>query len=333
VTNYTLSKIASQRFPNTRPYPIWHKQKGSLSPDFASDSSAKTANWPEGFWIDSVTSSQDHRSQKLYAWRSTASTPQPLIISLHTWSGNYKQIDSLANEAKTRNWNYIHPDFRGPNERPEAGGSDLVINDLDDAIDWAIRRFKVDTTRIYVVGVSGGGYATLCAYARLKHTVASFTAWVPISDLGAWYYESLVLNKKYAGNVLAVTKSLPGLLNQPEIDRRSPLFCKVPARRLKNTPLTILAGVHDGHGKNSVPVTQSMLYYNKLLRDKGVTGEGNLIPEKDMRILLTQQRFPLKDSSYIGGRLIYYQRQYENIKLVLFEGGHEMLTKVGAICP
>jgi acetyl esterase/lipase len=354
VSKYTLSKISCDSFGNTQPYAVSHKQDGGLSPAFSSDLVAASpgsslsapasavhppspaprkplAGWPSGCRVDSVASSRDKTWQKMYVYRSTSPKPRPLVISLHTWSGDYRQQDSLADETKAKDWNYIHPDFRGSNTRPEAGGSDLAMNDLDDAIDWAVSRFKVDTARIYVVGVSGGGYATLCAYGRLRHKVASYTAWVPISDLGAWYYESLILNKKYAENVLAVTGSSPDRLNQEEIDHRSPLFSKVPAQRLKSTPLTILAGVHDGHGKNSVPITQSMLYYNKLLHDKGVTGEAAFIPEKDMRSLLTQQRYPLKDSSYIGGRLIYYQRQYQNIRLVLFEGGHEMLFKVGAI--
>jgi dipeptidyl aminopeptidase/acylaminoacyl peptidase len=254
-----------------------------------------------------------------------------LIISLHSWSGNYKQQDSLADETKAKNWNYIHPDFRGENKRPEAGGSDLAIGDLDDAIGWAVREFRVDPKRIYVVGVSGGGYATLCAYGRLKHAVASFTAWVPISDLEAWYYQSLTLTPKYAKNILSVTGSSPSHLNLAEIRKRSPLFCPVPAKRLQHTPLTILAGVHDGHGKNSVPVTQSMFYYNKLLRDKGVKDPSAYIPEKDMITMLTEQRFPVKKPAYIGGRLIHYQKQYENLRLVIFEGGHEMLFPAGAI--
>jgi hypothetical protein len=74
-----------------------------------------------------------------------------------------------------------------------------------------------------------------------------------------------------------------------------------------------------------------MLYYNKLLHDKGVTDKSAYIPEADMIVMLNQQRFPVKDSAYMGGRLIYYQKQYENIRLVIFEGVHEMLYKVGTI--
>jgi len=320
VSGDTLSKVECASFPGTQPAVIWRKKK-------------KVADWPVGFRVDSVASRVDRAWQKMYVFASTAAGLQPLIVSLHTWSGNYAQQDSLADETKAKNWNYVHPDFRGENNKPQAGGSDLAIADIDDAIDWAIRHFRVDTTRIYVVGVSGGGYATLCAYGRLKHEVASFTAWVPISDIGAWYYESLYLTTKYARNVLSVTRSTPDSLNREEVIRRSPLYCPVPPGRLQHTPLTILAGIHDGHGKNSVPVTQSLLYYNKLLRDKRVKDPSAYVPEKDMLILLTQQRFPVKQPSSIGGRMIYYQKQYRNIRVVIFEGGHEMLYPVGAIRP
>lgn len=318
VTGYTLSKITCAVFPGTRPSAIWHTP-------------SRAASWPEGFRVDSVASPVDKAWQKMYVYPTTSSSPQPLVVSLHTWSGDYRQQDSLADETKAKNWNYIHPDFRGQNNRPAAGGSDLAIQDIDDAIEWAIKHLRVDAGRIYVAGVSGGGYATLCAYGRLKHKVASFTAWVPISDIGAWYYESLMLTKKYADNVLAVTGSQPDRLNRQEVVKRSPLYLPVPEERLKNVPLTILAGIHDGHGKNSVPISQSMLYYNKLLHDKGVTDNAAYIPQADIIAMINQQRFPVKDSAYIGGRLIWYQKKYDNLRLVIFEGGHEMLFKVGAI--
>lgn len=286
------------------------------------------------FWVDSVRSSMDTSWQKLYAYRSTTNTKQPLIVSLHQWSNNYTELkNSLADETKQKNWNYIHPDFRGANNRPEAAGSDLTIIDIDDAINWAINNFNVDVSKIYVVGASGGGFATLCAYGRMKHNVASFTAWVPISDIGAWYYESLVRNKKYANNILAITNSLPGKLNIEEITKRSPINHSIPKGRLKNIPLTILAGVHDGHDKNAVPITHSLMYYNKLLRDKGVKNKSEFVSESDMITLLNQQRYPVKDSAYIGDRLILYEKRYENIRLIIFEGGHEMLNSVGAIIP
>ncbi|HEY4148176.1 MAG TPA: glycosyl hydrolase family 28 protein [Chitinophagaceae bacterium] len=37
VKGYTLSKITCARFPGTQPSPVWHKQKGKLSPDFSTD--------------------------------------------------------------------------------------------------------------------------------------------------------------------------------------------------------------------------------------------------------------------------------------------------------
>jgi len=300
----------------------------------AVNATAQNGNPYELFFADSVRSSMDNAWQKMYYYKSTNTTRQPLIVSLHQWSGNYADLkNSLAEETKQKNWHYVHPDFRGASNNPNAGGSDLAINDIDDAIEWAIQKFNVDASKIYVVGASGGGFATLCAYGRLKHKVASFTAWVPISDLGAWYYESLLRNKKYADNILSITNSSANKLNQEEIEKRSPIYHSIPKERLKDVPLTILAGVHDGHDKLSVPVSQSLLYYNKLLTEKGVKDRTAFVSENDMSILLNQQRFLVTDSAYIGSRLILYQKEYQNIHVIIFEGGHEMLNNIGAIIP
>ena len=78
---------------------------------------------------------------------------------MHTWSGDYNQEDPLAKEVLLRDWNYIHPDFRGPNNNSNACGSSLVITDLEDAIQFAINHGIVDTANTHIIGVSGGGYA------------------------------------------------------------------------------------------------------------------------------------------------------------------------------
>lgn len=65
---------------------------------------------------------------------------RPLIVSLHTWSGNYEQEDLLIKEIIKRDYNYIHPDFRGPNKTYEACGSEFVIQDIEDAIAFAIEK-------------------------------------------------------------------------------------------------------------------------------------------------------------------------------------------------
>jgi predicted alpha/beta-fold hydrolase len=120
--------------------------------------------WPAKFVSVDIISSADGSIQKAWYYRSESNDPQPLIVSLHTWTGDYNQEDPLTKEILLRDWNYIHPDFRGINNKPQACGSDLVIPDIYDAIIYAVKNGNVDTSNVHIIGVSGGGYATLLAF-------------------------------------------------------------------------------------------------------------------------------------------------------------------------
>ncbi len=95
----------------------------------------------------------EYRNYALFM-KSTGTQTRPLIISLHTWSNNYEQQDTLAWTCYRKNYNYIHPDFRGPNNNPEACGSKFVIQDIEDAISFAIEKGNVDMDQVHVVGTS-----------------------------------------------------------------------------------------------------------------------------------------------------------------------------------
>lgn len=152
--------------------------------EFEWDSTEKV-EWSDSFRSVDIPSSKDSTIQPAYFRKTMLDEPQPLIVSLHTWSGGYSQKDPVTADIEARDWNYIHPHFRGFNNRPEAMVSDLVLADIDDAIDYAIAHGNVDSDQIHIVGVSGGGLATLAAYMELDRPIKSFNAWVPISDLNA----------------------------------------------------------------------------------------------------------------------------------------------------
>jgi len=122
----------------------------------------------------------------------------PLLVVVHTWSGDYKQkyhADCLP-WCKKKNWALIHPNFRGPNRRPEATGSDLVIDDIASAVAYAQQATRIDPSRIYLLGTSGGGYTALLMAGRRPELWAGVSAWVPISDLTAWYYQTKAAGEK-----------------------------------------------------------------------------------------------------------------------------------------
>jgi pimeloyl-ACP methyl ester carboxylesterase len=285
----------------------------------------KDKHWGDGFTLAKILSSADGTMQNAWFHRSSKTTPQPLIISLHTWSGDYSQEDPLTKEILLRDWNYIHPDFRGANNKSEACGSSLVMSDLLDAIRFAIKNARVDTTNVHIIGVSGGGYLTLLAYMQLNYPVKSFNAWAPISDLPNWYWESKGRHSKYATDVEQVAEK-NAVMNWDELKKRSPMYLPFPAAKRKNAFLNIYEGVHDGY-TGSVPITQSLLFYNKMARALYPGRKEVIIPDSICMSLVTKQCNPHADTSNkIGDRVIHLQKKLSKLSLTLFEGGHEMLV-------
>lgn len=281
-------------------------------------------NWPKEFEIVEITSSKDAALQKAYFYKSTSNVPQPLIVSLHTWSGNYTQRDEIAPLCMQKDINYIHPDFRGENKTISACCSDLALTDIDDAITYTIKNVNVDTNRIYVMGVSGGGYATLSTFMKSKHRIKKFSAWASITNLEAWYHESTIRKNKYAADIFACTGSAIEL-NVENAMKRSPLFMKTLVKKLNHTKLFIFAGIYDGI-QGSVTITHSINFYNKLIGDLSVKDSSKYVSDKE-KLELLEYRRPLGMLGGIGGRKVCLQKRSGNVTLTIFEGDHEMLPE------
>ncbi len=281
--------------------------------------------WDKDFSKIEINSSIDNKIQKAYFYKTRSINSKPLLVSLHTWSGDFSQYDTLAILAKTKDWNYIHPDFRGPNRTTDACCSKLALSDIDDAIDYAINNANIDTANIFVVGASGGGYATLCMFMKSKHKIEKFSSWVPISDLFAWYHQSSWRNNKYAKNILVCTNSKDGKLNISNAKEKSPIYWNTPVNKLRDSKLEIYAGIFDGI-QGSVPITHSINFYNKILRDLGVNNEQYYVSIKET-LKLIESRTPICDCGKISDRKIYLKKEYKNVKLIIFEGNHEILPE------
>jgi hypothetical protein len=63
-----------------------------------------------------------------------------------------------------------------------------------------------------------------------------------------------------------------------------------------------------------------------VLADLGVTDSSAYVTETE-KLALLEDRKPLDDFGSIGGRKVALVKEYGNIKLTLFLGGHEMLRK------
>lgn len=285
-------------------------------------------HWPEPFVEIGIPSSADGKTQMAYFYASQKEDPQPLIVSLHTWSNNYQQRDPLIGEILDRDLNYIRPDFRGPNNTPEACGSPLVASDIDDAIEYALENSNADPRHIHVIGVSGGGHATLIAYMRSRYSIRSFSAWVPITDLAKWYDESIGRQRRYAEHIALATTGNKNRIDVQEAKKRSPLWMNTPVETRMNSKLSIYAGIHDGYD-GSVPVTHSLEMYNKVVKDFNPRETNALIPESEIRQIAVSRYIPGKRKPQIGDRDIHYTLQYDNkVQIVIFEGGHEMLSSI-----
>jgi dienelactone hydrolase len=276
-----------------------------------------------------VTSSKDGTPQKAVfyvpegAAVSRAGEPVPLLVALHTWSGGYEQGMGYLPYAKQRKWVMVAPDFRGVNKRPEACASDLAVQDVLDAVQYAQQHARVDATRIYLTGNSGGGHMSLVMAARAPQLWAGVSAWVPISDLAAWHGECTAAKRHYAQMLEQVCGGAPG---SPQTDAqyrsRSSLFVLAAAKGL---PLDINAGIHDGH-TGSVPISQSLRAFNVVAEANGFNDRQ--IAETDIAFMTQEQKVPAtlaagpeKDPERKMAVLL--RRVAGPARITIFEGGHD----------
>jgi pimeloyl-ACP methyl ester carboxylesterase len=278
-------------------------------------------NWDDVFSVVNIQSSADASLQHAYFLASKPGTLKPLIVSLHSWSNDFSQKDALAEMARKEGWNYIHPDFRGPNNTIDACLSKKVISDIDDAIQYAENNGNVDINKIFIVGASGGGYVTLGSYLKTSHKVKAFLSWVPISDLSAWFYESKNRSATYAHDILRCTSD--GItFDQNKAKERSPMFWDLPLK--PNGRLEIYAGIDDGY-TGSVPIQHSIQFFNRIVEHYGYAD--SKVGQSDIIKLLSKGIERNSTASTIDDREVVYKRDTKLVSLVIFNGSHEMLPK------
>ena len=248
----------------------------------------------------------------------------PLLVALHTWSGSYNQKISIpyAQWCIDKGWIFIHPDFRGPNRRPEATGSELVVKDILSAVDYAKKSANVDPNRVYLVGASGGGYTALLMAGRAPHIWAGVSAWVPIADLRAWYFESSKAGRRYADDIVKSCGGVPDANAgvDREYEKRSPVTYLHKAVSLS---LDINAGITDGH-TGSVPVSHSLRAFNL------VAAPGDRISEEDIKFFTEEAQVPAHLKAEIsapayGKKVPLFRISSGRARVTIFDGGHEII--------
>ena len=243
-----------------------------------------------------------------------------VIISLHTWAGDFSQEDPMLAEAQSRGWGYVRPNLGGPNRLPASCLSPSVIKGLDDVVDFCRDEWGVPPDKVHLVGQSGGGFTALGYWHLGGRTLASVQAWNPISDLISWHVfcSRRPTLRKYADDI---ESAIGGGIEEhlAEARSRSPLHMPVPFGR-KMPPLRIFTGIRDGH-EGSGPVSQSTDYFNRLASH----GLAPPIPADVLgaihsgRIQLLARLVPPTDN----GMFLFGT---SNVSLYVFDGAHEMLV-------
>lgn len=288
-------------------------------------------DWPAQTKVVQIKSSVDGEIQLARFYGAKSKTPRPLIVRLHAWSAHYDRPDrELFEQLIKEDVNFISPDFRGPNERPEAMCSPLVLSDINDAIDYAIAHGNVDENEIHIIGGSGGGTATVYCYMRLPRKIKTFTAWSSITNILDYYY-ACKGRPQYDNYTRMIDQATSGVaregftpyLDKEEAMRRSPVLMDTPVELRKDSKLYLFHGIHDGGNSGDVPFPQTLRFFNKVVTDFDITAQDILFTDTEMLRWMEWQvvgaPFERKDKE------VLVKRNYKDKVIVcLIEAGHDM---------
>ncbi len=248
-----------------------------------------------------------------------------LVVNLHSWSADLNQRSPLEKLVSGQGWFYLFPNFRGANQTPAACGSKLAQQDILDSIDFVIKKYSLDSSRVFLTGSSGGGHMTMLMAGLYPERWKAASAWVGISDLVSWHQKHR--NGRYGKMIEKCCGGVPGESTSidSEYRKRSPIHVIAGAAEL---PIEILAGIDDGH-KGSVPIRHSIDAFNRICKASG----NEIVTEKEIQELSKPDgRLQLPKASDLGfdrvmGRRYFLRRYSGSARLTIFDGGHESIAE------
>ena len=202
-----------------------------------------------------IRSTYDGTEQPSLYYKSASAEKRPLLVGLHTWSyDRFNQIGNMLPVAEKYDYNLLLPEFRGRNKAAnphctEACASVAAMQDIRDAIDWAIREGNADPAHVFLLGGSGGGHMALMMAGYCPEVFEVIGAFVPITDLKKWSEQ----NAGYRPDVLVCCSE-----SEEEMMKRSPVSYIDSIAR---------ANVKIFHGKydSSVPVSHSLELFGMIM--------------------------------------------------------------------
>lgn len=306
---------------------------GVVDVDSVSDRPSTLATWQElvpGVQDVRIRSTADGVLQPALWLPPSGDEPQPLLVGLHSWSTRYLQdaVTPYGQWAAQEGWAFVSPNFRGVSERPEAAGSELVVSDVLDAVDYAIAQGGVDPERVYVAGWSGGGMVSLLMAGRAPERFAGAVAWVPVADLVDWYaYNSAERPQEdYADQIRAACGGDPTADPQARAScvQRSPLT-HLDAAREAGVPVYIGHGLSD----ETVPPDHSVRSYDALADAQDRLGGPVRAAVRDGRLPDDVPGEPAEDFFAEQDPEVLLARRSADVTLVLFEGQHDTVFHPG----
>ena len=270
-----------------------------------------------------ITSTMDGKKEPALFYASNSERKKPLLVVLHSWSSEYLQEVSVpyAIWSKRYDWAFIQPNYRGAFDNPEAMASDMAVQDIIDAVNFAKGSANIDTSRIYLVGSSGGAMTALVAASRRPDIWAGVAAWVPIFDLVDWYkFTTQYPERYYLTNVVSACGGVPtpGTPAAEECKRRSP---STQLENAKGVPIFLAHALTDV----LVPVSHSVRAFNVLAQPE------DTISQAQIKHMIFQKELPSDMESdelspYFSKKdpKVLFTRNSKNLHFVIYDGVHDM---------
>ena len=272
-----------------------------------------------------LTSSMDGSEQPALWVAPRGDRDRPLLVVLHSWSSQYDVHVGIpfGMWAQENGWAVIAPQFRGRYDDVEAMGSELAVQDVIDAIDYATSMDGVDPDRVYAVGLSGGGMMALLLAGRHPDRVAGVAACGGVYDLIAFYQQSRAAGRHYAGEIRTACGGDPRPPGpaQEECLRRSPITYLDTARE-EAVPVFIAQGIRDtllwpSNGANAF--NQLADPADRLSPEEVEQIGRRSLPENLVGSITTETFFVEGEPEPV------FARQSGAVWFILFRSGHEMV--------
>ncbi len=298
--------------------------------DFTTQGPSRWRRSIEGLQEFSLISTADGAEQPVFWLPPSGDHDQPVLVILHSWSSRYTQHAGIpfAQWAQENGWAVIAPEFRGKNDDPDAVGSDLAVQDVADAIDYAVAQNGVDADRVFVVGYSGGGMMGLLVAGRHPEKVTAVSAWGPPHDLAAFYDYSRRNGLGYATHIRTACGGDPREAGpaQDECVTRSPSTYLDTARE-HSVPIFIGQGINDPYVNTdtAAEVFNALADPEDRLSDDDVDLlDRRRVPGDAWDAVTIETHFRDRDPNPV------FARESSSVLLVYFQAGHDMVYNAAA---